>query len=231
METKNAPLILLVDDEEDLLTGLSAVLHASGFRTATAVDGAQALQRFAESLPALVVLDLMLPVMDGLQVCRELRKRSDVPILMLTARDDSIDKILGLEMGADDYVTKPFNSRELVARIRTILRRTNREYAGTALALDNGRVQVNLSAQTLTVAGEPIALTPTEFALLVHLARHPGRVFSREELLEQVWGYDFPGDLRTVDVHVRRLRQKVEEDPAAPRLIRTRFGVGYVLAS
>lgn len=227
--TTTQPLVLLVDDEPDILTGLSAVLKSAGYRVATAGDGAEALAQFAATGPAVVVLDLMLPVMDGLEVCRELRRRSDVPILMLTARDDSIDKILGLELGADDYVTKPFNSRELVARIRTILRRTNREYAGTALTLAGGRVQISLSAQSVAVAGEPATLTPTEFALLVHLARHPGRVFSREELLEQVWGYDFPGDLRTVDVHIRRLRQKIEANPADPTLIRTRFGVGYVL--
>ncbi|BCV22597.1 response regulator transcription factor [Moorella sp. Hama-1] len=224
------PLVLLVDDEPDLVHGLSTTLIRAGFRVATARDGGEALAVFQALLPALVVLDLMLPVKDGLEVCRELRRISDVPILMLTARDDSIDKILGLELGADDYVTKPFDSRELVARIRSILRRVNRQYPGSRLILDGGRVQINLAAQTVTVAGQPVALTPTEFALLVHLARHPGQVFSREELLEQVWGYDFPGDLRTVDVHIRRLRQKIEADPASPALIVTRFGIGYVLA-
>lgn len=224
------PLVLLVDDEPDLVYGLRATLTGAGFRVATAADGEEALAVFRAVLPAIVVLDLMLPVKDGLEVCRELRKISDVPILMLTARDDSVDKILGLELGADDYVTKPFNSRELVARIRSILRRVNRQYPGSTLTLDEGRVQLNLAAQTVTVAGQPTALTPTEFALLAHLARHPGQVFARDELLETVWGYDFPGDLRTVDVHVRRLRRKIEKDPARPSLIATRFGVGYVLA-
>jgi two-component system response regulator VicR len=169
----------------------------------------------------------MLPVKDGMEVCREIRRKCDVPILMLTARDDSIDKILGLELGADDYVTKPFDSREVVARIRAILRRTNREIPGTSMVFDGGRVRIHLASQSVEVQGQPVALTPTEFDLLVHLARHPSRVFTRQQLLEQVWGYDFPGDLRTVDVHIRRLRTKIEKDPSDPALIITRFGVGY----
>ncbi|TDA70307.1 MAG: response regulator transcription factor [Clostridia bacterium] len=225
------PLVLVVDDEPDLVRGLCQILSNSGFRVATASDGEEALAVFRAVLPAIVVLDLMLPGKDGLEVCRELRRVSDVPILILTARDDTLDKILGLELGADDYVTKPFHGRELVARLRSVLRRSNRQYPGVTLSLDGGRVRINLGAQTVTVAGQPVTLTPTEFALLVHLARHPGRVFSREELLEQVWGYDFPGDLRTVDVHVRRLRQKIEADPANPVLLCTRFGVGYVLVT
>lgn len=219
--------ILLVDDEYDLLQALSATLTRAGWQVTTASDGQQALDVFRAISPTLVILDLMLPVLDGWAVCRELRKTSDVPIIMLTARDDGVDKILGLELGADDYVTKPFDSRELLARIRAILRRTNRTYVGATLRLAD--LEINLGAQTVRRDGKQIALTPTEFDLLVHLARHPGRVFSREELLEQVWGYDFPGDLRTVDVHVRRLRLKVEQEPARPTLIRTRFGVGYVL--
>lgn len=224
------PLVLIVDDEADLVRGLSNTLAAANFRVVTAKDGGEALSVFRSETPDLVVLDLMLPVMDGLEVCRELRKTSDVPIIMLTARDDSVDKILGLEFGADDYVTKPFNSRELVARIRSILRRTNRQYQGSTISVGNGRVRINLNEQTVVVNGQQITLTPTEFDLITHLARHPGQVFSRISLLEIVWGYDFPGDLRTVDVHVRRLRQKIEADPANPTIILTRFGVGYVLA-
>lgn len=224
------PLVLLVDDEPRLLRGLRATLGSAGFRVETAADGREALEAFRRAAPAIVVLDLMLPGMDGLEVCRELRRVSDVPILMLTARADDVDKILGLELGADDYLTKPFNSRELVARIRAILRRSRRREVGERIVVDGGRVVVDLEGQTVSVDGQAAALTPTEFALLVHLARHPGRVFTREELLQQVWGYDFPGDLRTVDVHVRRLRQKVERNPSQPRLILTRFGVGYVLA-
>lgn len=220
--------ILLVDDENDLLLALHSTLTRSGWQVTTASDGQQALNLFRSISPDLVILDLMLPVLDGWEVCRELRKVSDIPIIMLTARDDNIDKILGLELGADDYVTKPFDSRELVARIRAILRRTKRTYVGATLQPTVG-LRINLESQTVRRDGRQIILTPTEFDLLVYLARHPGRVCSREQLLEKVWGYDFPGDLRTVDVHVRRLRLKVEQDPAHPTLIRTRFGVGYVL--
>lgn len=219
--------ILLVDDEHDLLRALSATLTRAGWRVSTASDGQQALNVFRAISPNLIILDLMLPVLDGWEVCREVRKTSDVPIIMLTARDDNVDKILGLELGADDYVTKPFNSRELIARIRAILRRANRTHIGATLRLAD--FEIDLESQTIKRDGKQIVLTPTEFDLFVHLARHPGRVFSREQLLEQVWGYDFPGDLRTVDVHIRRLRLKVEQDPAHPTLIRTRFGVGYVL--
>lgn len=221
------PLVLLVDDDRDILYGLSGTFNRSGFQVVTATDGEEALLVFKETLPSMVVLDLMLPIKDGIEVCREIRQISDVPILMLTARDDSIDKILGLEMGADDYVTKPFDSREVVARIRAILRRVNKKNPGTTLVLDGGRIRINLPSQRVTVAGQPVSLTPTEFDLLVHLVQHPSQVFSRQQLLEQVWGYDFPGDLRTVDVHIRRLRQKVEQDPSDPSLIITRFGVGY----
>lgn len=223
-------LILIVDDEPDLVSGLNSILTAANFRVVTAKDGGEALSIFRSEIPDLVILDLMLPVMDGLEVCRELRKTSDVPIIMLTARDDSLDKILGLEFGADDYVTKPFNGRELVARIRSILRRINRQYRGPSMSAGNGRVRINLNEQTVVVDNRQITLTPTEFDLITQLARHPGQVFSRSSLLEIVWGYDFPGDLRTVDVHVRRLRQKIEADPANPTIILTRFGVGYVLA-
>lgn len=219
--------ILLVDDEYDLLRALSATLTRAGWRVSTASDGQQAINVFRASSPNLIILDLMLPVLDGWEVCREVRKTSDVPIIMLTARDDNVDKILGLELGADDYITKPFDSRELIARIRAILRRANGTHTGATLRL--AHFEIDLESQTIKRDGEQIMLTPTEFDLFVHLARHPGRVFSREQLLEQVWGYDFPGDLRTVDVHIRRLRLKVEQDPAHPTLIRTRFGVGYVL--
>lgn len=226
--TTGQALILLVDDDPDLLSGLSTTLIKAGFQVVTARDGEEALSVFKNHHPDLVLLDLMLPVKDGLDVCKEIRQISEVPILMLTARDDTLDKILGLELGADDYVTKPFNSRELLARIKAILRRTKRQYPGTNLVLDQGRIQINLAAQEVSLDGKPIKFTPTEFALLAYFAQNPGRVFTRQVLLEQVWGYDFPGDLRTVDVHIRRLRQKIEQDPANPRLILTRFGVGYV---
>lgn len=227
-DTRKTTRILLVDDELDLLRALSATLTRAGWQVTTAADGRQALHAFRAVTPNLVILDLMLPLIDGWEVCRELRRISDVPIIMLTARDDSIDKILGLELGADDYITKPFDSRELIARVRALLRRSHRTYSGTTLQPSPG-LEINLESQSVTRDGNPLTLTPTEFDLLTHLARYPGRVFAREELLEQVWGYDFPGDLRTVDVHIRRLRLKVEHDPAQPTLIRTRFGVGYVL--
>jgi DNA-binding response OmpR family regulator len=227
--TTTNPCVLVVDDEPDLVVGLERLLTNSGFRVATAGDGAAALTVFSAAMPDAVVLDLMLPIRDGLEVCRELRRLSNVPILMLTARDDSVDKVLGLELGADDYVTKPFDGRELVARIRSLLRRARSQFTGAAISLAGGRVRIDQALQAVTVEGSPVSLTPTEFGLLVHLARHPGQVFSRETLLEQVWGYEYPGDLRTVDVHVRRLRQKVEADPSHPNLICTRFGVGYVM--
>ncbi len=230
-ETANSasnPLILIVDDDPDILRGLGNILKKSGFRVVTAADGNEALSVFYKTSPSLVILDLMLPEKDGMEVCREMRRISDVPILMLTARDDSIDKILGLELGADDYVTKPFDSREVVARIRAIMRRVNRKYAGTTLVFQQGRVCINMALRNVIIEGKEVALTPTEFDLLVHLASHPNRVFSRQGLMEQVWCYDFPGDLRTVDVHIRRLRQKIEKDPSNPTLIITRFGIGYV---
>ncbi len=224
------PLVLLVDDEPDLVAGLRGTLVASGFEVAAAASGDEALAAFEQARPAIIVLDLMLPGRDGLDVCRELRRRSDVPVLILTARADDVDRILGLELGADDYLTKPFNSRELVARLRAILRRSQRSFAGPLAVYAQGRLLIDFAGQRVVADGRPVPLTPTEFALLAHLARHPHRVFQRGELLNQVWGYDFPGDLRTVDVHVRRLRQKVESDPAHPQWIRTRFGVGYCFA-
>lgn len=225
-----AQRILVVDDEEALRNGVARTLRDSGYEVDAAEDGPAALEALRARRPDLLLLDLMLPGMDGLEVCRRVRQESDVPILMLTARDDDVDRILGLELGADDYLTKPFHARELVLRIRAILRRSGATYTGQRLRLDAGRVELDFPSQEVRVDGEPRPLTPTEFALLAHLARHPGQVFPRSRLLEEVWGYDFPGDLRTVDVHVRRLRRKLERDPAEPRLILTRFGVGYYLA-
>lgn len=227
MYQKSVPIVLLVDDDKDILHGFGNTLNKSGFKVITASDGQEALKAFSSTLPSIVILDLMLPVKDGMEVCKEIRRKCDVPILMLTARDDSIDKILGLELGADDYVTKPFNGREVVARIRAILRRTNRKIPGTNMVFDGGRIKIHLASQRVEVQGQPVALTPTEFDLLVCLAGYPSRVFTRQQLLEEVWGYDFPGDLRTVDVHIRRLRQKIEKDASNPAVIITRFGVGY----
>ncbi len=219
--------ILLVDDEESLRIGVSRALEAAGYEVETAVDGEAALHAMRDRFPDLLLLDLMMPGLDGLEVCREVRARSDVPILMLTARDDDVDRILGLEMGADDYLTKPFQMRELILRVGAILRRAGTTYTGQLVSLDGGRVVVDYGRQEVRVNGQAVPLTPTEFALFAYLVRHGRQVLTRDRLLQEVWGYDFPGDLRTVDVHVRRLRRKVEENPSEPRLILTRFGIGY----
>jgi DNA-binding response OmpR family regulator len=219
--------ILLVDDEESLRMGVARALRDAGYVVDTAVDGESALAALTGELPDLLLLDLMLPGIDGLEVCREVRRRSDLPILMLTARDDDVDRILGLETGADDYLTKPFQMRELILRIGAILRRAGTTYSGQRVVLDGGRVEIDYGRREVRVAAEVVALTPTEFALFAYLVRHGRQVITRDRLLREVWGYDFPGDLRTVDVHIGRLRRKIEENPAEPRLILTRFGIGY----
>jgi two-component system, OmpR family, response regulator VicR len=219
--------ILLVDDEESLRMGVSRALRDAGYNVDTAPDGLTALAKVDSAPPDLILLDLMLPGMDGLEVCREVRARSDVPILMLTARDDDMDRILGLEMGADDYLPKPFHMRELILRIGAILRRAQATYASQKAALDGGRIEIDYGRREVLVDGQGVALTPTEFALFAYLVRHARQVLTRDRLLQEVWGYDVPGDLRTVDVHVRRLRRKIERNPSDPRLILTRFGLGY----
>ena len=222
--------ILVVDDEDKIRQVISIYLKNEGYMVGEAMDGEEALKKYRSEPWDLIVLDVMMPKMDGISVCREIRKTSQIPIIMLTAKNEEVDRILGLEFGADDYMGKPFSPRELVARIRSILRRTRRQYQGSTLTVGKGRVCIHLNEQVVMVEGRQATLTPTELALLIHFARHPGQVFSRMALLETVWGYDFPGDLRTVDVHVRRLRRKIEADPANPTIILTRFGVGYVLA-
>ncbi len=216
--------ILVVDDDPTVAEVVAGYLDRAGFRVERAGDGADALARAAARRPDLVVLDLMLPGMDGLEVCRRLRARGPVPVVMLTARGDEDDRILGLEVGADDYVTKPFSPRELVLRVESVLRRTRpapapRPPSAAGLTADP-------AARRATKHGTELALTLREFDLLAFFLRHPGRAFSREELMREVWGWDF-GDLSTVTVHVRRLRGKVEDDPARPRLIQTVWGVGY----
>lgn len=240
----NEPIhVLLVDDEPDFLRGLQRRFEQERWRVTTATDGNQALQLALTRHFDVVVLDLMLPGRDGLDVCRELRRTSQVPVIMLTARSDDLDKILGLEVGADDYLTKPFNFRELQARIKAVLRRQAMamdQAAATALhhapvadvetgLVVAGQLRLDRLRQQATLAGKPLALTATEFEILLLLARHPQRVFTREELLDRIWGYDYVGSLRTVDVHIRRLRAKCEADPARPELIKTRWGVGYYL--
>jgi len=221
--------ILVVDDEKTIVKGLKFSLEKEGFDVCVAYDGEEALQVVAESKPDLIILDLMLPEVDGFEVCRRLRKNSEVPIIMLTARGEEIDKILGLELGADDYVTKPFNPRELVARVKAILRRSH----APALAPANMQVirlqnlQIDLFQHKVRVYDKEVELTSKEFALLSLLASSPGRVFNREQLLEHVWGYDYYGDVRTVDVHIRHLREKIEPEPGLPQLILTVWGTGY----
>jgi len=224
--------VLVVDDEPTLRETLAETLTQDGLRVVTAADGREALERFRADPPDLILLDLMLPELSGIEVCRIIRRESAVPILMLTARDSEIDKVVGLELGADDYVTKPFSLRELQARVRALLRRADAPTAGKANAptslVELGSVTVDLAGHRLLRDGEPLPVKPKAFELLAFLLRHPGQVFGRDQLLERVWGYDYAGETRTVDVHVHWLRSKLEDDPSSPRLIQTVRGVGYV---
>ncbi|MCJ7711975.1 MAG: response regulator transcription factor [Chloroflexi bacterium] len=222
--------ILVVDDETTLRETLVEALEMEGFRAIPAADGREALVRFRADHPDLVLLDLMLPELSGVEVCRIIRAESAVPIIMLTARDGEVDKVVGLELGADDYVTKPFSLRELTARIRAIFRRSEQTAGGEAPALAPvGRVQVDLAGHRILRDGTPVPLKPKAFELLAFLLGHQGHVFRRDQLLERVWGYDYAGETRTVDVHVHWLRVEIEEDPAVPVLLQTVRGVGYVL--
>lgn len=219
--------VLIVDDERLLVKGLKRSLEENGFTVATAYDGEEALNVVQSTHVDLVVLDIMLPKIDGLEVCRRLRKRWNTPVIMLTARGEDTDKIVGLELGADDYLAKPFNTRELIARIKAVLRRTSQ--AGDepgAGVLRFGELTIDNPRQQTTLNGKPVELTATEFDLLHTLARNPGRVFTRDILLEKVWGSPYT-DPRTVDVYVRRIREKIEPDPAHPRWVMTKRGVGY----
>ena len=223
--------ILVVEDEPTLRETLAEALEADGFRAIQAGDGRAALERFREHPPDLVLLDLMLPELSGLEVTRRIRAESGIPIVMLTARDAEVDKVVGLELGADDYVTKPFSARELTARIRAVLRRGEPAQGQVVLPalVDLGRVHVDLAGHRVLQDGKVLPVKPKVFDLLSFLLRHPGQVISRDQLLEQVWGYDYPGETRTVDVHVHWLRAIVEPDPARPSLIETVRGTGYVL--
>lgn len=221
--------ILVVDDEEPILELLRFNLEKEGYLVCAAKDGAEALERVEKEHPDLVVLDLMLPGMDGLEVCRRIRlipKYQQIPIIMLTAKGEVIDKVLGLELGADDYMTKPFSPRELVARIKARLRRINLPEENDSLVI-RGELRIDIKGFRVYVGGLETELTPKEFELLRVLAAHPGRVYSRDDLLERIWGYEYDGDTRTVDVHVRHLRLKIERDPSNPEYIETLRGIGY----
>ncbi len=228
-----AQTILLVDDEKTLREVVAQALRDEGYRVVEAADGSAALEAFRDAAPDLVLLDLMLPEMSGIEVCRVLRRESDVPILMLTAKGSELDKVVGLEVGADDYVTKPFSLRELVARIRALLRRSEAGGQRGGRAPEGlvhlGRVEVDLAGHRLLRDGQPLPVKPKAFELLAFLLRSPGQAFTREQLLEKVWGYDYAGETRTVDVHVHWLRQMIEEDPRQPTMLETVRGVGYVL--
>jgi two-component system, OmpR family, response regulator len=221
--------ILLVDDEDSVQKLLAYPLEREGFRVLQARDGEEALARFAAEDVDLVVLDLMLPKLDGLEVCKRLRAKSQVPIIMLTARDDELDKVVGLELGADDYITKPFSIREFRSRVRALLRRAAvaRPAAGAADVLAAHGLQLDLGRRTVEVHGRPVQLTYVEFELLRTLVANPGRVYSRRMLLESLWGAAEYREPRTIDVHIRHLREKLEEDPGEPEYILTVRGVGY----
>ncbi|NIN65520.1 MAG: response regulator [Anaerolineae bacterium] len=218
--------VLVVDDDPGIVKVVRAYLERDGFQVVVAYDGKKAMQIARHEKPDLVVLDLMLPEMDGWDVCRALHKESDVPIVMLTARVEESDKLVGLELGADDYVTKPFSPRELVARVRAVLRRVQ-GLPPEPERISRGDITVDISRHAVTVGDKPIELTPTEFDLLATLMGDPGRAFTRSQLLEQTQGYAYDGYERTIDVHIKNLRKKIEADPGNPQRIKTVYGVGY----
>ncbi len=219
--------VLVVEDEESFSDALSYMLRREGFEVAVAGTGPDALIEFDRTGADLVLLDLMLPGLSGTEVCRILRQRSNVPVIMLTARDSEIDKVVGLELGADDYVTKPFSSRELVARIRAVLRRRGEPEELVPSVLEAGPVRMDVDRHVVTVAGRPVPVPLKEFDLLELLLRNAGRVLTRAQLIDRVWGADYVGDTKTLDVHVKRLRAKIEPDPPNPRYLVTVRGLGY----
>ena len=225
------PTVLVVEDEETFIAALNVGLKREGFRVEVARDGAEALQVFDDVDPDIVLLDLMLPKVSGVDVCRELRRRSKVPIIMVTAKGSEVDTVVGLEVGADDYVTKPYRLRELVARMRTVMRRAE-ERAPVGEAVDEapvrvGSVELDAARHEVTVDGTPVEFPLKEFAVLEMLLHRVGRVVTRDALIDEVWGHDYVGDTKTLDVHIKRLRAKIEADPASPQRIVTVRGVGY----
>ena len=227
------PKILVVDDERVMVKGIKFNLENEGYQVDTGSDGEEAVDKARTGQFDLIILDLMMPKIDGLQACMKIREFSNVPIIMLTARSEDADKIIGFECGADDYITKPFNILELKARIRALLRRAGAaaQQQKEADRLTQGSITLDLGEREAWRDGSPVELTAKEFDLMVLLMQNPGRVYSRENLLNLVWGYEYIGEFRTVDVHVRRLREKLEPDPANPEYILTKWGVGYYLAN
>jgi two-component system response regulator RegX3 len=221
--------VLVVEDEESFSDALSYMLRREGYETVVASDGLGALAEFDRAGADIVLLDLMLPGLSGTEVCRSLRAKSSVPIIMLTAKDAEIDKVVGLELGADDYVTKPYSARELVARMRAVLRRGTDAEPSTESTLAAGPVRLDVDRHVVAVDGHPVALPLKEFDLLEFLLRNPGRVLTRGQLIDRVWGADYVGDTKTLDVHVKRLRAKIEPDPATPKYLLTVRGLGYKL--
>lgn len=220
--------ILVVEDEETLAEAISFLLSKEGFDVAVAATGPEAIEIFDKSGADLILLDLMLPGLSGTEVCRQIRTKSSVPIIMLTAKDSEIDKVVGLELGADDYVTKPYSSRELIARIRAVLRRGEiQDAGGDESTLEVGPVRMDTDRHIITVNGEQVAIPLKEFELLEFLMRNAGRVLTRVQLIDRVWGSDYVGDTKTLDVHIKRLRAKIEKDPANPEFIQTVRGMGY----
>ena len=237
-ENYNKKTILIVDDETTIVDMLVYNLQREGYETLTANDGEEAVKVALENKPDLVLLDIMLPKMDGLAVCKRIRQSLDIPILMISAKDEEIDKILGLELGADDYITKPFSVRELVARVKANLRKTEAAKGTDSVAEDSedntivvGELSLDLNKFEVKVRGEVVDLTLREFEVLKYLANQPGQVVTREVLLEKVWGYEYYGDIRTVDVTVRRIREKIERDTSNPKILITKRSVGYYIAS
>ncbi len=219
--------VLVVEDEESFSDALSYMLRKEGFEVAVTPTGHEALDEFDRAGADLVLLDLMLPGLPGTEVCRQLRSRSTVPVIMLTAKDSEVDKVVGLELGADDYVTKPFSSRELVARIRAVLRRGAEPADLVPAVLEAGPVRMDVERHVVSVGGEPVRLPLKEFELLEFLLRNAGRVLTRGQLIDRIWGADYVGDTKTLDVHVKRLRAKIEPDPAQPTYLLTVRGLGY----
>ena len=224
-----AKKVLVVDDEKLIVKGIRFSLEQDGMEVECAYDGEEALRLATEHAYDMILLDLMLPKMDGFEVCQRIREFSDVPIVMLTAKGDDMDKILGLEYGADDYITKPFNILEVKARIKAIMRRTGAKETAPAResVIENGDLKLDLDSRRLFILGREVNLTAREFELLELFVTNQNKVFSREKLLQLVWGADYPGDVRTVDVHVRRLREKIEANPSEPKYVHTKWGVGY----